>query len=520
MLAQWVPAAQGDAWTFSVYLKSISGPTLITLELREVDAADTLLVQHSEDVTITTEWARYSNSVTLTNVATEFIYMVIYHGDAVAYEMYMDRAQLESHALPTPYVDGTYDNTLWEGNEHASATYRVLEPETIYDVEFEVTDPDGVVGTNPISDQVTTLAIPDDYITTESLSLTAETDRIHVVAQYSGDENESGTGYIQWKRNDLSTWSKIVTTIDRDHKQLRGTITNLKAGTVYDVEVYFSDSDDGVYGTNPLIDSATTEFVTSEAGTRERIMFGGFVLSGDDGAFWVEEHNAFSFPERRTQIEDLPRNDGAVELSDWWGKRVVKMSGGVKATTRAELYSYIATLRRALAPRQQRLVIDTLAHNNYFFNATCTNLAIIENGGENFTHILWDAEFNCADPFRYEASETTEQDIELADEDEVTVNNEGDLVTDAVYTITTTSTGALTITLFNTTTGERITPDTTITQSDVLVIDGTRLTVTKNGVEIDFAGGFPRLNAGANVLAINLSADSIALTVRRRHRYL
>jgi phage-related protein len=521
MLAQWVPAAQGDEWTFTCYLKSISGPTLITLELREVDAADTLLEQHSADVTITTDWARYTNSVTLTNAATEFIYVVIYHGDAVAYEMYMDRAQLESHAAATPYIDGTQDNALWEGNEHESATYRVLKPETIYDVEFEITDPDGTAGTNPISDQVTTPAVPDDYVTTESLSLTAETDRIHVIAQYAGDENESGTGYIEWKRNDLSTWSKIVTTIDRDNKTLSGTVTNLKPGTAYDVRAQFSDSDDGVYGTNPLTDSVTTEFEESTAGTRERIMFGGFVLSGEeDGDFWVEEHDAFSHPERRTQVEDLPRTDGAVELSDWWGKRVIRLTGGIKATSRSDLYANVAALRRALAPRQQRLVVDTLAHYNYYFNATCTSLVIVENGGENYTHISYIAEFTCADPFRYEASETSEVDIELQTTDEVTINNDGDLVTDAVYIISTTSASEISLTLFNETTGERITPDGTITQSDDLVIDGTRLTVTKNGVEIDFAGGFPRLNAGANVLSVILSADSINLTVRRRHRYL
>jgi hypothetical protein len=65
-----------------------------------------------------------------------------------------------------------------------------------------------------------------------------------------------------------------------------------------------------------------------------------------------------------------------------------------------------------------------------------------------------------------------------------------------------------------------VTPDGTITAGDSLIIDTSKLSAIKNGVEIDYAGGFPRLAVGQNTITVVLSSGSISLTVRRRHRYL
>jgi phage-related protein len=195
------------------------------------------------------------------------------------------------------------------------------------------------------------------------------------------------------------------------------------------------------------------------------------------------------------------------------------MRGFLHGSTRADLNDKVQEFRKALAPRQQRLVIDTLDSRGYYFTATCTSLGISEIGGETITHVLWDAEFTAADPFRYENAETAESDIALNTGESVTITNSGDLRIDPIISISTTSASGIALSLTNATTGERIKPVGTITAGDKLVIDSTKRSVRKNGVEIDYAGSFPSLAVGQNTLKVNLSAGSISISIRRRHKF-
>lgn len=515
-------SAIGETWTFSVYLKGGVGGEQVQIGLDEYSTAFTSVAAHeSSTIVLTTEWQRYTLTVTTTSASVNQVRAKIITPSALAQDVYVSGVQVEKGAVANPYIDGYQSDGVWAGVASLSETYRVLSHEVSYDVEITITDPDGVIGTNPASGSVTTEAAPDDPLSVVSLTLTASNDEIAAVASYTGDDNLSASALVQYRRSDLSTWSTVAHTWDRTNHQVLATIANLKPGTDYDVKVTFTDTDDGVYGANPIQTSATTTITGLTAATKEKISFGGFMLSGDDdNGFLITEHDSLSHPERLTQVEQLARADGAVELSDWWGKRKIKLKGVVVGETRTMLYARIAELRKALAPRQQRLVIDTLAANNYYFNATCTSLGISEVGGESIRHVLFDAEFTCADPFRYEASETVESNIELFDDEEVVITNDGDLAIDPIFTFTTTSATGVSLTLVNETTGERITPDGTIASGDRLVIDTSKLSVLKNGVEIDYAGGFPRLAVGQNTITVVLSSGSVSLTVRRRHRFL
>lgn len=519
-IAQLVRAVQNEQWAFSLGAKSLSGTTSLQLQIQQKNSAGTVLSTDSFPITITPEWARYGFVGFVSNADTAFVSARIVNTAATAAAYRIDQAQLERSSAVTTYVDGDMDDGEWEGTPYASASYRVLRHEARYDVRFTFTDADGVMGPNPISTEITTQAVPDDPLTVGTLTLTPSNTSILVIATYTGDDNESATAMVEWKRTDLATWSKVVHTWDRNDKLLAATISNLKPGTIYDVRVTFADLDDTVYGANPLQASTTTTITGLSAEAQTRITFGGFVLMGDETHYvGVTEHDAFSLPERRTQVEVLPRMDGGVELSDFWGTRTIRMRGFITGESRADLNEKVREFRKALAPRQQRLVIDTLDSQNYYFNATCTSLGIQEVGGETIRHVLWDAEFTCADPFRYESAETIESNITLNDGETVAITNSGDLRIDPVLTVTTASATPISLTIVNMTTGERIRPSSTIVAGDKLVIDASKLSLTKNGVEIDYEGAFPTLAVGQNTLRADLSTGSIRVTIRRRHRF-
>jgi len=515
-----VLATQNSWFTFSLYAKAVSGASSLQLQLVATDANGSDLTTLTQNIALTSSWQRYSISGQLTNANTRFVYVKILNPSASAATWCIDWAQLENRAFATPYVDGSIVDGEWEGKDHESATYRVLHHEYSYDVSVLFSDADGVVGTNPISESVTTLPVPEDAITVTALDLTPDNTSITAVARYNGDDNQSALAKVEWKRSDLGTWSIVPHVFDRQEKTVLATISGLKPGTSYDVRVTFTDPDDPVYGPNPIQQTAVTTIKGLNADAVTRITFGGFVLLGDEQHYvGVTEHDAFSLPERRTQVEVLPRMDGAVELSDYWGKRVITMRGFIEGETRADLHEKVREFRKALAPRQQQLVVDTLDSRGYFFNATCTSLVLREVGGETIRHLLWEAEFTCADPFRYESSETVESNIVLNNNDTVSISNDGDLRVEPIITVTTNNTVPTSFSIINTTTSERIRPATTIVSGDVIEINSSKLILTKNGVELDYDGAFPMLAVGTNVLKASVSTGSIIITVRRRHRY-
>jgi phage-related protein len=444
------------------------------------------------------------------------------------------QASKEGFANVGPYRDGSMLDAIWEGAPHASYTSIQLREDTQYVFKHRYYDPDGLVnvtgdGFYHLAEAFTTQQSPDNVTTLSTMDLTVANESIDVHIPYNGDDNGNMTASVTYKRTDLANWTNVIVSYDRVNRVVFATIPNLKAGTRYDVRAIFSDAD-GVYGgtgvgTNTLTATATTSTVYDSAETKSMITFGGFVLMGrDDGLIGVESHDAFGLPDRRLQIEDLPRVDGAIELQNLWGRRKINMTGFVTGMTRSELEDNKNALKRALAPKLQRLVIDTLANDRRYYTATCESLAIAEQGGETITHLKWDAVFTCADPFAYDAAQTIMPEFTATNGSTLSVINEGDLRVDPYFEIRTTSSKAVTLTIYNQTTGERITPDTTIINNDKLTIDTNTFAVTKNGVEVDYAGGFPHLAAGANTfqffLVSSTASPSIKCKMTWRHRYL
>lgn len=519
---QMIPAVQGETIAFSVYMKSVSGALTNRLVIKEISSAEATLVTATENETITTSWARYDYVYTTVNASTKMIQVAVVNPNATAATWLLDWVMVDKNSTVNPYIDGDSDDGEWEGLDHNSATYRVLRHEVDYDLQFTVTDPDGVTGTNPWSATATTPHVPDDALTVETLTLTPMVDSIDISVSYTGDENETGEAVLHWKRSDLATWSRQAFSWNRTDKTLSTTLGGLKSGTSYDVRFTFTDDDDVVYGSNPITESATTLVPATNADSPQRVSFDGFLLADSQTKipYWVMKHDAAGHPDRRTQIEVLPRVHGGALLSDYWGKRTITIEGGVEGETLSELADNIQALRKALAPADKHLVVDTLDSTSYYFVATCTSFPLPQEAGGSYRHMTWSATFECADPFRYSAAESVDTGLIFTDASTAVISNSGDIDCDPIITITTTNTVDTTISVTNVTTGDRIKPLVTMSAGDTLTIDSTRLNLTLNGIPVDYDGGFPILLSGPNTLKVSLSSGSVRATVRRRHRFL
>ena len=530
-----VVAVPGEIYSARCRVKIPTGMT-VRMPIRVLNSGGSYLANSTTVVGISElsgndTWQELTEVWTLP-ASTAFVDVAIEVTSAIAGEVLIDTVILSkttSLLVNNPYLDGTMVGGVWEGTAHRSTTGLILLPETSYDFKHIYTDPDGIVDNDntlsvSFSDSHTTAAIADNVTTVQSMTVEPTTNDIYYSATYSGDDDNDMTVVVEYRRTDLSNWTAVIPTYERPAKHIHGYITNLKPGTSYTVRITFTDPE-GTYGTNPLtmVTNTTTDLDTGES--TSTIMFGGFLLMGrPDMKIGVSEHDAFGFPERRLQIEDLPRVDGAIELSNLWGQRGISMTGFVEGDDRGELEDNKNALKRALAPKLQKLVIDTLSNQGRYYNATCESLAIVERAGENIRHLVWDAQFTAADPFAYDTELTVLPEFTAGHNATATANNVGDLRIDPMIKIRTTNTIPVTLTILNQTTGERITPSATIINGDRLILDTNTLSVLKNGVEIDYAGGFPHLTTGSNVFKFTVVAASgtptILVEMSWRHRYL
>lgn len=443
---------------------------------------------------------------------------------------WFDNIQLGAGVLK-PYRDGTTLDGKWSGTTNNSSTNLVLLPNTEYHVKFTYTDPDGFMDnsdslTYEYIEAITTSSKPDNLFTATTLDLVPSGNAIDVTLNYLGDDNNNSTVRFEFKRTDLSTWSEVRPLYDRAARKIRSSVVNLNYGSNYTVRATITDADGVAGAPGGIISNFTiTDFLQDNVSDDPHIDFGGFTLMGrEDEKIGVTQHDAFGFPLRRVEVEDLPRVDGAYEKQALWSSRSIRMRGFVAGDDRADLANVRSSLVKALAPRQQRLIVDTLGHTGRFYYATCEALDIPERADEHIRHLDWDAHFICADPFAYNLTESNLPTFNASNDSEIALTNNGDVTTNPVLSLTTQHAYPVRFSILNETTGERIAPKTTILNGDRFIIDTDRRSLTKNGVEIDYAGSFPTLASGGNVLVFNLYTTSgvptLSVDLRWRERFL
>lgn len=444
---------------------------------------------------------------------------------------WLDAVQITPSKSIPPYRDGSILDGVWEGVPHQSPSGIQINGNESYITMFEYVDPEGFFDAENIDTfQASSLYIvpapPDNVTTVMPLKLSASTDKIHVIAPYLGDDNENNSAKIEFKRADTEKWNEVRPTYLRKEYEVRANIPGLAHGTLYNIRVTFSDPD-GLFGApvGVIEGMITTDYIQENVEGAISITFGGFTLMGrDDHKIGVLSHDAFGFPDRRVELQELPRQDGAIERQSPWGAKTIRMEGFISGDTRAELADAVRSLKKALAPSTQKLIIDSLSKQGRYYNATCTKLDIVEDGKENISHLGWSAEFKCADPFAYDISEVSIESFTISNQGKIGANNGGDATAYPYIQITTTSKVPVSLNILNEITGDSIRPKTTIIDKDVLVIDCEKMSIMKNGVEVDYSGGFIRLSSGANTLEYTMfssaSTPSVQSHIRWRHRYL
>lgn len=477
-------------------------------------------------------WYHLATTYT-TPASTVNVRVAILTDDTNAGIIYVDGAMINAGLWNDPYRDGDMDDAIWEGPAHNSTTGLIYLPLTGYDYLHEYTDPDGMVEAAGglvanIAESYVTPKVPDNVTTTNTLVLTPTTTTVDIFADYLGDDNNSMTAVVEYRRTDMTNWAAVPASINRTARTITASVDNLVHGTNYTVRVTMTDAD-GVNGAvgGVVTNTVTTLTVLGAALGSSRILFDGFTLFDaldQTMTYGVVKHNAFGLPSRRVQVEDLPLVDGAIELQNVWGKREISMTGFISGDTMNALEDNKNALKRALAPRMRPLIIDTLSTNGRYYTATCESLDIEQEGANNNTHLMWDATFVCADPFAYEISPMTMPATTVLNNGTFVVNNDGDIRADVMLKLSTTLNKATTLTVINNTTGERITPQTTIQSGDMLVIDAAQYSLTKNGVQTNYSGTFIRLNPGGNTFLFILSATSgtpsLSVELQWRHKYL
>lgn len=447
----------------------------------------------------------------------------------------VDAATLQKGETIGQYVDGDFGGR-WIGVPHLSPTARLILPETTYTLRQVYTDVDGIFDnqgddSSTVSIEHTVAPAPDNAITVSDINFIATQTSLELSAPYVGDDDENAEAYFVHRRADKTAWIRAATTVNTTEKTINATIENLTPGTRYVIRLYVADTevfgateDNGEYYIET--EETITEFSSPVGATDITIMYGGFVLTGagEDGVT-VTDHNAFGLPDRRIQVQDLARQHGSLLVSDLWGEKTIDISGLVFGDSREELQGNLDSLKGALALQGlQTLIIDTLSPRRTFYNAICESFDAPENAQEGFTYLRWDATFRCPDPFAYEQRTTTsELSVSNASPD-ITLFNGGNILTPLAFEITTDFSRPVYVTITNSTSGELVRPYEPVSAGDVITIDSDKRLVTKNGVDLSYAGGFINLVPGNNSLTVTLFSvgndPTINYTASWNNRYI
>ena len=121
--AAYLPASNGQTWTFSVAVKSISGSKNLILLISEHDAANTLLTSSSTPITAdTTGWFRYAFTRTNTNAGTTKINFKVLTAATTAATFLVDTFQGGLRSAMSAYIDGSKAGAYWTGTVNASTS--------------------------------------------------------------------------------------------------------------------------------------------------------------------------------------------------------------------------------------------------------------------------------------------------------------------------------------------------------------------------------------------------------------
>jgi hypothetical protein len=535
-----VSVQAGQLWTTRANVRTplITRATPVKLKfgLTFYDASGAEIVnsEHLQEFTITDRigWTVLEQSVVAPSnakwVRTAFTNVAVTpsFGLLASESVELDTIMLYQGERGRYYLDGDdATHVRWEGRRHASPSIFVFNGSQYYTFRFAADDGEGVLLGDVVDGTIQTVMETTDFVEfffdKHKRNVTSRS--IELVVPYLGEAENEVTLTGTYRRTDAYERFPLLVEVNQFRNEAYLRADDLAQNREYVIEIEAVASDpaklrgEREYATR--VSSGVRDAIFNDVAGDGTIKFAGFALNGPESKYyWVSEHDSFSLPERRTQIETIPRMDGGIELKPYWGTKKISMSGGVWGNSRAELYDNVNALRAALVGHREKLEIDTLASNRDYYHATCTDFSVNEVAGESLNSLQWSAGFECADPFLYRGeprvstfdvvSSKPNNTVELfyTEDQKFTVFNGGTVNAQPKLTLAVLKGGGeYAVSFVNETTGQRLMPKAVMTRNDAITAETVNQTVFKNqSLPLDYVGSFIDLRPGPNVIRASI----------------
>ena len=531
-----VPVEKDQLWTARGYVRTplITRATPVKFKFGVIfynsSGAAIDNAEHTREITITdrTGWTLVDHSVVAPSEARWV--RVIFKNVAVSpsfglqtnEQLELDSMMLYNGRGSRYYFDG--DNSLavrWEGRRHASPSVFTINGGQFYTTLFSADDGEGTLVGDAVEVTTETVLESTDFMQflfdEHRRNVTSRS--IELVIPYIGENEDEVSLTGVYRRIDSFERFPLLIEVNKFRNEVYVRADDLAQNREYVIEIDVVATDfsklRGERNYETRLSSSIRDSLSNDSAGDGSVKFAGFPLNGPESTYyWVSEHDAFSLPDRRTQIETIPRMDGGVELKPYWGTKKISLSGGVWGNSRTELYDNVNALRAALVEQRGKLQIDTLAKNEDFYYATCTDFTTKEVAGEALNSLEWSASFECADPFLYRGeprvstfeivSSKPNNSVETfyTEDQKFTVLNSGTVNSNPKITLAVTrGSGDYAISFVNETTGQRLMPKAVLNRNDAITADTTSQAVFKNqSLPLDYVGSFIELKPGPNII--------------------
>jgi len=220
----------------------------------------------------------------------------------------------------------------------------------------------------------------------------------------------------------------------------------------------------------------------------------GSIITGGEN-FWFR-----NIAQRDISLIRKPQSDGDILNSAFFGGRNIRIVGALKSDTKQNLDDLIDDFKLNLSPVNKKLrrVVNWKARE---INATMQNLTF---GEKDNIYIPYELTFQSQDAFwRNEEEQSFSRIINTSPKTEQITNLWQEVFPSIIMGFGVWLSGVNTISIKNK--GVGITISQSISDGDILVVDGREKFVKLNNTEIDFDGIFPLLETGVNSVVFEIN---------------
>lgn len=256
----------------------------------------------------------------------------------------------------------------------------------------------------------------------------------------------------------------------------------------------------------------------------------------DDNAFTLSDGTSMILtglgpigPSRELIGGATPRDHGEYLTADYFRETIIDARGIMKHSTPEELDAAIDAMKKALRHREGSVDVIDRAGTVKRYTVTVDNYEeMFPRERYHLTICPWRVRFRCKTPFGRARSYTPQAETLITSPSNMTVESVGTIRTLPVILMNFDS--ATSVTVVNVKRIDPATGDTleeieyagSVAANDLIKFDSEQKTATKNGTPIVYAGSFPILEPGSNILTFTVTGASFSAvtTVKSRPAYL